>query len=168
ENTLVLSLGTNKGDRLAYLLATIQELEIHLGDSFLNSSIYETAAWGEENQAAFLNMAIVFESQRRTQELLRQTQLIEKKIGRSKSKRWKEREIDIDIILHGQQIISSAILQVPHNHFRDRQFVLKPLCEILPNLIDPVGQKSIAQLQLICDDTLPIRKWLDRKKIVFY
>ena len=80
------------------------------------------------------------------QELLEEVKSIEVKIGRTKREHWGPREIDLDILLYGDQFIDLPNLQIPHRHIEDRQFVLIPLLEIAPDLKDPVTDQKFSEI----------------------
>jgi len=130
------SLGSNQGDRIAVLHEALDAL--HASDGLkltVASSFYETAPWGVEDQASFLNVCVVGETNLLPQALLNTTQAIENKMGRVKTIRWGPRLIDIDILYCGDHDFSNDDLTVPHKHMLDRVFVLMPLAEIAPDVV---------------------------------
>jgi dihydropteroate synthase len=86
-------------------------------------------------------------------ELLTTIKTIEVDIGRTKTEHWGPREIDIDIIYHGQTVLEVEEITVPHKERANRAFVLTPLAELLPNFVDPVLQKSAQELSNAVDGT---------------
>lgn len=153
---LYLLLGSNKGNRTNYLFAAKKLLQNELGNCIAASSIYETAAWGNEKQAAFLNQALLFETNLLPEEILHLVKNAELLCGRTLSERWGEREIDIDILLLGNTVFNSEKLNIPHIYLYKRKFALLPLSEIAGNVVHPVFQKNIQQLLAECDDTLEV------------
>jgi len=143
-----LALGSNIDDRMAFLEKAETMLKDNVDISISKASkIYETEPWPkEEGQFWFLNQVIEIETVLNPQELLKVTTEIENKIGRKESYEWGPREIDIDILMYDNQVIESENLEIPHRHMRDRKFVLVPLVEIAPNLIDPVSNKSFKEI----------------------
>jgi 2-amino-4-hydroxy-6-hydroxymethyldihydropteridine diphosphokinase len=141
-----ISLGTNiepREERLAMareLLRTQEPLD------WQESKIYETEPWGEASQAKFLNQAVGFQSERTPHELLKLCKDIEEKMGRQKRGKWKEREIDLDILYCGFFITNDENLTLPHPYIAQREFVLKPLCNIAPDFIDPQSGKSVREM----------------------
>lgn len=131
--------------------------ELLVGDGSIRivkqSSVYETEPWPvrgafyngreypeiEGGQAWFLNQVLQAETDIGPQELLDKIQRIEKEMGRTEKNHWGPREIDIDILLYGEEIIDLPHLCIPHRHLADRQFVLAPLLELDPHLKDPVS-----------------------------
>jgi 2-amino-4-hydroxy-6-hydroxymethyldihydropteridine diphosphokinase len=96
----------------------------------------------EEGQEWFLNQVLEAETSLGPDELLSVIQNIESDIGRTAKHQWGNREIDIDILLYGNEVIESDHLTIPHRHMNDRQFILRPLTELDPHLKDPVSGES--------------------------
>jgi len=131
-----LSLGSNMGDRLAYLSKAIDKIAEIQGCNILNkSSVYETEPWGYENQEAFLNLCISIETSLSPYELLESLQAIELELDRVRKIHWGPRTIDIDILLFDDIICEDDKLTIPHPRMRERAFVLIPLYDIEKNLI---------------------------------
>lgn len=136
-----LSLGSNVGDRMAYLTIAQDALTHTEGITLLaRSSIYETEPWGkgEAGPTWFLNQCLKIETTLLPIELLAAVEHIEHDMGREQKGDQSPRPIDIDILLYGDQVIDLPTLQIPHRHMTDRQFVLVPLVELEPTLKDPV------------------------------
>lgn len=130
---LVFSLGSNLGDRLENLRFGIQALQSKIGKWLANSSVYETEPVGVTGfQNTYYNMVAVFSTNRSPEELLRITQQIERESGRLSKGDLQPRILDIDIILLGNKSISQPGLIIPHPRFREREFVLRPLLEVVP------------------------------------
>lgn len=127
---IYLSLGSNLGDRFQHLQNAIKELS-KISDIEKVSSIYESKAWGEEDQPDFLNCCIKISTNFEPEEYLKKIKHIEEKLGRIKRDKWKEREIDIDIILWGDERINLPHLKIPHPYWEEREFVKVPLNEIV-------------------------------------
>jgi 2-amino-4-hydroxy-6-hydroxymethyldihydropteridine diphosphokinase len=151
-------LGGNEGDREARLQQAVQQINAQCGPVVQQSSVYETAAWGLEDQPDFLNQAICIRTLLSPQELLQKTLAIEKAMGRHRVVKWGQRTIDIDIIFYGEQIVQEEQLVIPHPMMQDRRFVLAPLHEIAPNLVHPVLHKTVRQLLDECPDKLEVRR----------
>jgi 2-amino-4-hydroxy-6-hydroxymethyldihydropteridine diphosphokinase len=94
------------------------------------SSFYWNKAWGLRGQQDFCNAVVELRTLLPPFQLLKACQIIEKKQGRIRKKRWGPRIIDIDILLYGHQVIQSKILTIPHPHIQNRDFVLIPLREL--------------------------------------
>lgn len=144
---VLLSLGSNLGDREKNLRAAIESLRGCAGIRVLaESRWYETTPVGRTNQPLFLNAAVEVETDLPPPDLLAIVKDIEKRLGRQPAQRWAERLIDIDIILCENLVMSTDLLTVPHKEFRRRAFVLTPLAEIAPDAIDPVTGLSVREL----------------------
>ena len=146
-----LSLGSNMGNRQDYLQKAVEALnDLPETEVKVVSSYYETAAWGLTEQADFLNLALLLETQLPAETLLRSCQQIEKDLDRVRHEHWGPRTVDIDILLYGQEIWETEHLKVPHPYMGQRAFVLVPLIEIADDLVDPkTGQaykKYLSQL----------------------
>lgn len=152
-----LLLGSNKGNRSLQLEQAISALESEAGEIVCRSAIYETAAWGKEDQPAFLNMVVLVKTTLEPQPLLAAILSIEETMGRTRQEKWAERTIDIDILLYGDAVLSETNLEIPHPHLPSRRFALIPLCEIRPNAIHPISGQTIAELLDSCNDLLPVR-----------
>ncbi len=153
-NKAYLLIGGNMGDRLANLENAKTAIEKELSKILLASSIYETAAWGKEDQPAFLNQALFIETTLSASELMNTLLEIEKKMGRIRQEPLGPRTIDIDIIFYNEAIIDTQNLIIPHPQMQKRNFVLTPLNEIAPAFIHPIIKKTIAQLLIDCEDSL--------------
>ncbi|MCU0325249.1 MAG: 2-amino-4-hydroxy-6-hydroxymethyldihydropteridine diphosphokinase [Spirosomaceae bacterium] len=155
---LYLGLGTNIGDRLHNLQTARELINRQMGKIIIESSIYETAAWGLTNQGAFLNQAIAVKTRRSPDNLLKILLQIEKQMGRIREIKWGPRIIDIDILYYGNQIIETADLTIPHPFIQERKFVLAPLTEIAPDYIHPKNKKTNLVLLNECSDESEIQK----------
>jgi len=160
EQTIAyLLLGGNLGDRNKNLELAIQLLNEEAGKVVSVSSIYETAAWGKEDQPDFLNQAIALTTNLSALQLLDKALEIEQKLGRIRKEKWGERLIDIDLILFGDEVINmEGKLQIPHPHMQNRRFVMQPLAEIAPDIIHPILGKTISELAENISDNLEVNK----------
>ncbi|WP_338152739.1 2-amino-4-hydroxy-6-hydroxymethyldihydropteridine diphosphokinase [Rufibacter ruber] len=127
------------------------------GKTSQKSKLYETAAWGLEDQPDFLNQALIFETDLSPEEVLYATQKVEQDLGRERKIKWGARVIDIDILFYGQEILNLPQLQIPHPQLHLRRFVLAPLAEIAPTWEHPVLKKTVVELLKDCPDTLEVR-----------
>ena len=142
-----LSVGTNLGNRENNISNCIDYLE-KISEIKNISKIYETVPYKVQiEQSNFLNLALEINFFQSAENLLIEINKIEKELGRVRSSiRNEPREIDIDIIFFGNQIINKKDLVIPHPRFRERLFVLEPLNDIAPNFLDPITNKTIDQL----------------------
>jgi len=152
-------LGSNEGDRLGYLREAAASLVRGLnGREPHFSAVYETAAWGLEEQPAFLNQAISLETGADPEAALNMLRSVEAAAERQRTVRWGQRTLDVDILLYGEVILDSPELQIPHPQLRNRRFALVPLAEIAGGLLHPVLRKTISELLEICPDQLPVTR----------
>lgn len=142
---IFLSLGTNLGDRAANLRSAISALAPSMR-VVRESSIYETAPWGFEDQSHFLNMVVEAETDLAPLDLLKYLKTLETELGRTPTFRYGPRLIDLDILFYDELILQKPELTIPHPRLHERAFVLVPLADLAPNFIHPVLQKTIQQL----------------------
>lgn len=130
-----LALGSNIGDRHRVMTTAIDKIKELIGDVLRQSAFYETEPWGFVSDNMFLNAAVCVRTDMTPHQLLEATQSIEKAMGRtSKSEDgvYHDRIIDIDILLYDDLHVSTPELTIPHPLMYERDFVMKPLREILP------------------------------------
>ena len=157
ENTIYLLLGTNQGNRKAYLNKAKIEIKKLIGNINKISSVYETAAWGITEQPNFLNQVVQCQTELKPENLLKVCQKIENKLDRKRVLRWGQRTMDIDILYYENRIIHTDDLIVPHPEIQNRKFTLIPLAEIAKDFIHPSLKMNQKQLLNICSDTLEIQ-----------
>lgn len=133
-HTVYLSLGSNLGDRKATMRRAIGLLNERAGSVDRQSSFIETEPWGFESTNKFLNMCVRLLTTLSPEQLLLATKQIERELGRTQksvSGQYHDRPIDIDILMYDDVHIDSNDLTLPHPHMQEREFVMKPLREIL-------------------------------------
>ena len=147
-------LGTNLGDKEQNLRDAVQKIEEQIGKVVSLSAFYVTAPWGFVSANSFLNAAACVETDLPPLDVLQETQLIERELGRTKKSvdgMYSDRLIDIDLLLYEDLVLSvtspsGAELNLPHPLMTERDFVMKPLAEIAPDLIHPVLGKTMREL----------------------
>ena len=154
-----LLLGSNIGDRVAHLQHARQHLAATAGELVAASSLYETAAWGLEDQPAFLNQALAIRTALDAPALLAACLATEQQAGRERHQRWAARTLDVDILFYGEAIIQTPTLTVPHPALPSRRFALVPLAEIAPQLVHSQLRQTISELLAICPDSLEVVKF---------
>ena len=148
KHQVYLGLGTNLGDRKANIEQAIRLIGERVGMVVRQSSFIETEPWGFESPNKFLNAVILCETEQTPREVLRLTQKIERDMGRKKpigrqslnttrctdgtlpKRRYKDRPIDIDILLYDDITVDEPDLKIPHPLMHQRDFVMRPLNEI--------------------------------------
>lgn len=157
-NTAYLLLGSNIGKREAYLSEAISLINEKAGKIISKSSVYETKAWGNTQQEDFLNQAVCVQTAMNPAQLMQTILGIEEEMGRTRSRKWEPRSIDIDILFYHQMIIRTENLSVPHPHLHERKFALAPLNEIAPDFVHPILKKTVSKLLSECSDNLLVKK----------
>lgn len=157
-NKAYLLTGGNLGNRLDNLYKAADYMEQYCGKIICKSSVYETAAWGLEDQPDFYNQVLLINTALSARELISQLLTIENKMGRKREVKMGPRTIDIDILFYNDSVINEPDLVIPHPRMQDRRFVLMPLAETAPDFIHPVFHKKISQLLLECADRLNVYK----------
>ena len=147
---IILALGTNIEPREQYLKDALARIEENNLKIILESSVYETPAWGGVADQNFLNMCIEVETSLGAYELLDTIQKIELELGRVRKEHWGNRTIDIDIITFNDLIYDDERLIVPHKYIHDRNFVLAPLVEMYGS-IEIAGKNIKESLEKITE-----------------
>jgi 2-amino-4-hydroxy-6-hydroxymethyldihydropteridine diphosphokinase len=139
-------LGSNLGDRAAYLLLGLSALSRLPKTHLLRlSPVYETEPVGPP-QPPYLNMVAELETELSPTGLLAEMLRIEKALGRERRERWGPRTLDLDLLLYGDLVLEEAGLSVPHPRLHERAFVLVPLLDLLPEGRHPLLGQSFAEL----------------------
>ena len=152
-NTVYIQLGSNIGERESFITKSMHKVEDDIGKIITASSIFETTAWGNENQNNFLNSVIEIKTPFDAFTILQKSQEIENSMGRKRKEKWGKRTIDIDILFCNNEIINTKELIIPHPLIQQRKFVLVPLSEIAPNYMHPILKKNMSTLLSECKDT---------------
>ncbi|MFM1963790.1 MAG: hypothetical protein RLZZ172_2635 [Bacteroidota bacterium] len=155
-NKAYLLIGGNIGERISNLNAASAAIEESCGKITAQSKIYETAAWGNENQPNFLNQLFIIETCLMPMDLLNQILNIESVLGRKRDVPNDPRTIDIDILYYNDLVLKSKALTIPHPRIGKRRFSLVPLMEIAPDMVDPDLNLTIREMYERCDDQLAV------------
>jgi 2-amino-4-hydroxy-6-hydroxymethyldihydropteridine diphosphokinase len=130
-----LALGSNLGDRDRHL-AEARRLLAEQGARLLRESrVRETEPFGVTDQPRFLNQVLEVEWAGSPRQLLETAKSVERQVGRQPGPRWGPREIDVDILLFGDQAVEEPGLTIPHPGLADREFVREPLRELRPDIL---------------------------------
>jgi 2-amino-4-hydroxy-6-hydroxymethyldihydropteridine diphosphokinase len=157
-NKAFLLTGGNLGDRVTNMEQCRFLVEKACGKIVRKSSIYETAAWGKNDQPDYLNQVLLIDTPLLPGELLTVLMGVEKEMGRYRGEKYGPRIIDIDILLYNDEVIHEPMLTIPHPRMQDRRFVLEPMNEIAPDKVHPVLHKTMRQLLEECSDPLAVNK----------
>ena len=141
-----IGIGSNLGNRHENCVHAIELLEERGVTVQKRSALYETEPWGVTDQPRFINMVVQIETTLEPEELLKLLKGIEQEIGRQDSFRWGPRLIDLDILFFNDLVLEEENLKIPHPFLHEREFVLRPLNEIAPDVIHPLFHKSIDEL----------------------
>lgn len=142
-----LGLGSNMGDKKAYLDEAIRKL--NQGKECVVERVSEylvTEPYGGVEQDDFLNACLVLKTQLSPEELLDRLHEIEQEAHRERIIHWGPRTLDLDILMYDDLVMENDDLIIPHIEMHKREFVLKPLNEIAPNIRHPVFKKTVSQM----------------------
>jgi 2-amino-4-hydroxy-6-hydroxymethyldihydropteridine diphosphokinase len=150
-----LSLGSNLGDRRAFIADALRQLAAtDAVEVVACSPVYETEPWPEQRVARerwYLNCAVQIETRLDPHHLLERVLEIETGAGRvrgapARGARYADRTLDIDILLYGDEVVSDEDLQIPHPFLHERRFVLTPLADIAPQVEHPTLYQTILEI----------------------
>ena len=154
-----LCLGGNIGDTRNYFQNAVAMISRRIGRVVSQSAVYQSEPWGFNAEQMFLNQVVVAETELEPHAVLELCLQIEAELGRTRSGNgYEPRTIDIDIVFFGQQIVSQPDLQVPHPLMHQRNFVLRPLCDVAADFVHPVFRKTVHQILAECDDNAMVKQ----------
>ena len=142
-----LSIGSNMGDKKHNLEVAIEKIA-EGKDTIVQeiSTFIVTEPWGYTDQEEFLNGAVKLKTLLTPRELMQKLLNIESDMKRKRIVRWGPRIIDLDIIMYDDLVSDDEMVILPHPRMEEREFVLKPLCEINPNIVHPLSKKRVFRL----------------------
>lgn len=150
---VIFSIGTNIGDRLAYLQEAVFAIQEQIGTIKQVSSVFETSSWGFDSMA-FYNIALVVDTVKKPNAVLDIALSIEKQLGRKRHEGagYEPRPIDIDLISYDNLVLESEKLTLPHPLMHKRKFVLVPMMDLEIDWKHPVYAKTLVELLQLCGD----------------
>ena len=139
-----IGLGSNLGERETHIRLALDDLARMPETRLVRaSSLYDTEPVGEVDQPNFLNAVAQIDTELTARQLLWNLQLIERRLGRVRTRKWGPRTIDLDLLLYGDLVVDEPDLQVPHPEILKRSFVLVPLLELDPALVHPATGETL-------------------------
>jgi deoxyguanosine kinase len=153
QHQVILSLGSNQGNRLTNIELCLELIHQEIGTIIKVSNLYETPSWGFESEA-FYNCALVLHTSKTPEQILEQVLAVEKKLGRIRNENagYQSRIIDVDLIAFNSEIINLEHLQIPHPLMQNRKFVLLPFRDLNLDWEHPVLKKTIPELIQVTPD----------------
>ena len=146
---VLLGLGSNLGDRRETLLAAWRELSaVPEIEAIRISRFHKTLpVGGSANQPNYLNAVALIRTTLTPQRLLDVLHDIENRFGRVRTERWGPRTLDLDILLFGELVVKTETLTVPHPEMLQREFVMLPALEVVPNMVHPEMKRSLCDFE---------------------
>ena len=152
-----IGIGANLGDAAASVRQAIEALR-RLGPARA-SSLYRTEPLGDPGQPWYVNAVAELRTDLEPEALLARLHELERRAGRAAERlRWGPRELDLDLLLFADRLVESPGLTLPHPGLAQRRFVLEPLAELRPDIVDPRSQRRICELLAALDDPLRVEK----------
>jgi len=153
QNKIILSIGSNQGDRKSHIEQAIESINRDVATVVAVSKLYESPAWGFESEP-FLNCAILVHTSKSAAKVLQKILKIEKQLGRIRTDKvgYQPRTIDIDIISFNNDCVETPSLQIPHPQMQNRLFVLLPMNDLQTDFVHPILEQSVSELMASCPD----------------
>ena len=161
SDKIYVGLGSNLGDRAGNLVLAIRGM-LDAGLEVIRlSQIYETEPVETFKQPNYLNMVAELRGKDLTppEEVMERLLRVEQSLGRTREIAMSPRTIDLDLLLHGNETVSTDSLTLPHPRLHRRRFVLVPLAELAPQLVHPTLNKTITELLNALDDDSEVKPW---------
>jgi 2-amino-4-hydroxy-6-hydroxymethyldihydropteridine diphosphokinase len=153
QNKVVLSIGSNQGDRKSLIQQAIETINRDVATVVAVSKLYESPSWGFESEP-FFNCAVLVHTSKSASKVLQKILKIEKQFGRIRMdvKGYQPRTMDIDIISFNNDRVIKPFLQIPHALMQNRLFVLLPMNDLQTEFIHPILAQSVSELIASCPD----------------
>ena len=153
-NTVFIGLGSNLDEPLLQIKRAIASLKKINDTKFISvSSNYRSAPMGPQDQPDYINAVAKVATNLSAENLLDELQNIENKQGRVRKQHWGPRTVDLDILLYGNEVISTERLTVPHAGISERNFVLYPLCDLVGDGFEIPSIGKMSELLAVCPMT---------------
>lgn len=152
--------GSNQGDSMTLLEQACVLINNRCGLLAERSSAYLTEPWGFEADTWFLNALLAVETELEPDAMMDALMEIEGRLGRVRhpeTEGYRSRTVDLDILYYGDRIVRTEKVTVPHPRLHLRRFALMPLCELIPDFLHPVFNRSQQQLLDSCNDTSTVK-----------
>ena len=160
--TAYIGFGSNLGDLLGNLEKASQYLAAHPEITLKKlSKLYETEPLKKEHDEKhpwYLNCVMEIETNLTLHKLFQALKNTEKTMGRRTRSRWQPRNVDLDILFFGNVIYEDKELHIPHRSLTERNFVLKPLCDLIPDFIHPEFNMTLQNIFASSQDLLQVRE----------
>lgn len=152
------SIGGNLGDRMALLEETFDFIDFNIGDVIIQSKVYETSAWGmPEGTPSFLNQILGVKTTLSLEQIAKEIEEIDEYYGRQRNGvGYQNREMDVDVLYYKNEIHQTPLC-VPHSKIAERAFILIPLAEIAPDLINPSNGLTTSEMLKKCSDSAEVK-----------
>jgi 2-amino-4-hydroxy-6-hydroxymethyldihydropteridine diphosphokinase len=154
-------LGSNLGNRAAYLLLAVRGMLDAGLDVIRLSNVYETHPVENENQPNFLNMVAELRGSTlpAPEQVMARLLRIEYALGRTRKIHMGPRTIDLDLLICRNTVVETEFLTLPHPRLHSRRFVLVPLNELVPKLVHPLLGETIGELLANTSDKSSVARW---------
>jgi len=140
-----LGLGSNLGEREEHVREALRCIAGLPGTRVVRASrLIETEPWGVTDQPPFINAVAEIRTSLEPGELLAAVKQIERELGRTDTYRWGPRLIDVDLLLYGRRVVEDGRLRLPHPHILERPFVVEPLAEIAPEVVEELRSAAVS------------------------
>lgn len=152
-----IGIGSNLGNKIENCLNALKAISEFTAIKMV-SSFYETDPVGREDQPKFINAVARVKTTLSHHKLLDSLKTVERQMGRKNGRRWVPRIIDLDVLFYENLVMESEKLTIPHKELHKRKFVLKPLCEIEPDLEHPVLRQTVSKMLTNLKDNKKVKK----------
>ncbi|MFQ5481310.1 MAG: 2-amino-4-hydroxy-6-hydroxymethyldihydropteridine diphosphokinase [Nitrospinaceae bacterium] len=157
--TVCIGIGSNLGTPVENCLEAQTRLErLPRLTDLAASPLYHTRPFGKTDQPPFVNSVVQAQTDLTPRALLQGLLAIEREMGRVRGEKWGPRRIDLDLLYHGNRVLAEPGLRLPHPGIQERVFVLAPLCDLSPDWVHPVLDRTAAQLLAALGETGTVRR----------